>query len=90
MELSAAGIPVAGTRTRGIIDEVRDERALAVSCHGGAIAEVVARIADDPALAAELAMEQRAYALQRYTLDVVLPQYLALYDAADEVPGGTL
>ena len=85
MEFSAAGIPIAGTRTRGIIDEVRDERALAAGSAGdggvggGALAEVVGRIADDAGLAVELAASQKAYAREHFALDVILPKYLALY-----------
>lgn len=79
MEFSAAGIPIAGTTTRGIVDEVLDGRALAAAATPAAIAEVVARLADKPQLAAELAEKQQQHAAKHYTLDVIIPQYLKLY-----------
>jgi len=86
MEFSAAGIPIAGTQSRGIIDEVRDERALATRARGGAIAEVIARIADDSTLAAELAAQQHRFAQEHFSLDVILPRYLALYKTSTSLP----
>ena len=82
MELCAAGIPLAGTRTRGIVDEVADERALASAPTPAAIAELILRLAKDPALRDELARAQHARLMERYELGRVLEQYLELLEGS--------
>jgi len=82
MEFIAAGIPIAGTRTRGIIDEVRDERALAAG-NAASLADVIARIEKYPNLAAELAYNQSVYAAEHFAQEVILPQYVTLYENAE-------
>ncbi|MCL2379893.1 MAG: glycosyltransferase [Coriobacteriia bacterium] len=80
MEFAAAGIPIAGTRTRGITDLACDKRAIAASATGTAIAEVISNIADNPQLAVELAEKQCRHISENCVLDVIIPQYLTLYE----------
>jgi len=80
MEFTAAKVPIAGTKTRGIVEEVQDKRALANTATGPALAELIASIADNPSLATDLAQKQHVHATQNYTLDVVIPKYLKLYE----------
>ena len=78
MELCAAGIPLAGTHTRGVVDEVADERALAREASAEALAELIERLAKDPGLRADLAQAQFARLQERYVLDHILKQYVEL------------
>jgi glycosyltransferase involved in cell wall biosynthesis len=86
MEICAAGVPIAGTRTRGIIDEVLDERALAHEATAEAVADLVESLSIDKELRAELARTQLEYASAHFTLETIIPQYLALYEAAGATP----
>jgi len=78
MEMCASGILLAGTRTRGIIDEVLDERALADEATPAALAALIEKLAKDPALRAELAQQQYAHLQEHYDLSHILPLYLEL------------
>lgn len=79
MELVAAGATIAGTRTRGIIDEVVDERALAPSADPEGVAAVIRRLADSD-LRIELGRKQLEHARSRYSLEVTLDRYMVLYE----------
>jgi len=78
MEMCASGILLAGTRTRGVTDEVLDERALADEATPAALATLIEKLAKDPALRAELAQRQYAHLQERYDLSHILPLYLEL------------
>lgn len=78
MELCAAGIPLAGTHTRGIVDEVADEHALASKPTAAALADLIEKLAKNPTLRSELAQAQQARLRERYDLDRILTQYLEL------------
>jgi len=78
MEMCASGVLLAGTQTRGIIDEVADERALADEPTAKALAYLIERLAKKPSLRAELIQKQYERLQERYELRRVLPQYLKL------------
>jgi glycosyltransferase involved in cell wall biosynthesis len=77
MEQIAAGQAVCGTYSRGIIDVVRDERALCDASPN----QVAVLLGDmcGAGLRKELAQAQYAYARSHFDADVVLPQYLGLF-----------
>lgn len=79
MELIAGGIVVAGTPTRGIIEEVADSRAIAPLSQSGAFGKMLASLMDSPTLRAELHQIQYNHARSNYDLPLVLEQYRALY-----------
>jgi glycosyltransferase involved in cell wall biosynthesis len=79
MEQCAAGVPIAGTPTRGIVDEVRDGRALSADDSPASVAELIVRLAGDAKLRADLAHAQLAYAHKHFALGLILDKYLALY-----------
>ena len=88
MEFVAAGTPIAGTRTRGITDEVVDERAIVGGSvtsgdapTPGELAEVIERLWSDEDLRDELLATQYERAQQRYDLPVILEKYRALYES---------
>ena len=78
MEMCASGVLLAGTRTRGIIDEIADERALAEEATAPALANLIKKLAHDPSLRAEIAQKQFALLQEHYELSHILPQYLEL------------
>lgn len=78
MEMCAAGIPIAGTRTRGVVDEVADSRALASAPTPQALADLIEELAKNSSLRAELAHNQYARLEERYDLRHILPRYLEL------------
>lgn len=79
MELCAAGALIAGTKTRGITDEVLDPRALAHARTPHAIASMLQPFVEDPALRHSVAQEQYAHALKTYNLPLILEKYDELY-----------
>ena len=79
MEFVAAGTPIAGTKTRGIVDEVVDERALAEEADPNAIARVIERLYADEALRDEIHAAQLERLRERYDLPVILEKHRELY-----------
>lgn len=79
MEFIAAGATVAGTRTRGIVDEVRVEAALAQRPTAHEIARVLINLGRQPALRADAHLAQYAKAKELFDMDVILAKYEALY-----------
>ncbi len=84
MEFSAAGVPIAGTFTRGIVDEVRDNRALAQATPE-AIATLIETLAKSAPLRNELARAQHERVTTQYSLEHIIPAYVALYQETDEL-----
>ncbi|MCL2655672.1 MAG: glycosyltransferase [Coriobacteriia bacterium] len=84
MEMCASGVLLAGTQTRGIIDEVADERALTSEPTVAALAALIEKLAKSPTLRAELTRKQHEHLQKRYTLDRILPQYLELLTSPDK------
>jgi glycosyltransferase involved in cell wall biosynthesis len=78
MEFIACGVPVAGTNTRGIIDEVRDPAAICQATPQ-ALAALIEHYASDPHPRSALAALQYAHAHAHYTTSVTIAQYLKLY-----------
>ena len=80
IEAMASGVPVVATDVAGICDVVRDgETGLLVPvATPPALARAIRRIADDDALRRTLVEHALADVRQRFTWDVVLPQYEAL------------
>ncbi|MCL2882043.1 MAG: glycosyltransferase [Coriobacteriia bacterium] len=78
MEMCASGALLAGTKTRGIIDEVADERALADEATALGLASLIKKLAQDPSLRAEIARKQFDRLQERYELSRILPRYLEL------------
>lgn len=79
MEFVAAGATIAGTRTRGIVDEVRVEAALAQRPTAHEIARVLINLGRQPALRADVHVAQYAKAKELFDMDVILAKYEALY-----------
>lgn len=81
MELVAGGATIAGTRTRGIVDEVLDERAIASTADAKGVAEVIRRLHNDASLREEIRATQFEHARERFSLEKTLGEYWRLYDA---------
>lgn len=79
MELIAGGVVVAGTPTRGIIEEVSDSRAIAPLSQSGDFGQMLVRLMEDPALRAELHEMQYTHARANYDLPLILDRYRELY-----------
>ena len=79
MEFVAASVPIVGTRTRGITDEVRNANALCEPTPE-ALADLIEHWATaTPQERTTLAATQHSHALAHYDTSVVIPQYLELY-----------
>lgn len=79
MELCACGVCIAGTNTRGIIDEVRDPRAIAFERTPQEVALMLEELIANKALRDALALEQYTYAREHYDLPNILAAYENLY-----------
>ncbi|MGZ4115237.1 MAG: glycosyltransferase family 4 protein [Actinomycetota bacterium] len=81
IEAMAAGVPVVASRIPGY-DEVVDDGStglLVPPGDGGALAAAVARVLDDPALAARLAAAARQHVASRYDWQVVAAELEEVY-----------
>jgi len=81
MEFIASSVPVIGTDTRGIVDEVRNPSAICRPTPA-ALATLIHHYAKNPDELSALATEQYTHAIAHYDSDVVIPQYLKLYSYA--------
>lgn len=79
MEFCAAGVMICGTSTRGIIDEVRDPRALALERTAQSVANMLQPLIESKALRDDIAREQYEHAQQTYDLPLILNAYQELY-----------
>lgn len=79
MELCAGGALIAGTSTRGIRDEVRDPRALALSRTPEALASMIDELMHDKPLRMSITQQQYDYALSHFNLEHILAEYDELY-----------
>lgn len=81
IEAQLAGLPVIATRCGGLVDVVRDgETGLLVpEDDPGALARAIARLLDDPALAARLAEAGKVSAMASLTLDHAARRFDALF-----------
>lgn len=82
LEASAAGLPVIGGRSGGVVDAVRDgETGLLVDGDSIAeIAEAIARLADDPALRTRLGAQGRAWVRRRFAWEEAARRVRAICD----------
>ena len=79
MELCAGGALIAGTSTRGIRDEVRDPRALALERTPEALATMIDELMHDQPLRISIAQHQYDYARAHFDLEHILAEYDKLY-----------
>ena len=79
MEFCAAGVTIAGTTTRGIVDEVRDPRALAEDRTPESVAKMLQELIENPKLRDAIAQAQYDYAKQHFDLPQILSAYEKLY-----------
>lgn len=82
MEIIAAGIPVIGTPTRGIEEEVADKSLLAPLEEHGALAALIKSLAKDRSQLKSIAAKQYAHAKETYDLPIIKEQYSRLYHNA--------
>ena len=79
MEFCAAGVTICGTATRGIIDEVRDPRALALERTTQSVADMLQPLIESKTLRDNIAHEQYKHAQRTYDLPLILNAYQELY-----------
>lgn len=79
MELCAGGVLIAGTSTRGIRDEVRDPRALALKRTPSSLAAMIDELMHDKPLRLSIAQQQYDYARAHFDLPLILDEYNELY-----------
>lgn len=91
IEAMAAGRPVITTGAGGAYDCVSDEVCGLLFRKGdrAQLASLILRLCEDPALARKIGAAARATALQKFSLDRMLDETLAAYDAALAVAAGT-
>ena len=79
MEFCAAGATIAGTATRGIVDEVRDTRALAEKRTPECVGDMLQNLIEHPTLQREIAHAQYQYAKAHFDLPLIVEAYDRLY-----------
>ncbi|MCL2491847.1 MAG: glycosyltransferase [Coriobacteriia bacterium] len=82
MEFVASGVAVIGTDTRGITDVVRDPSAISEPS-AQALATMIEHFATDEKDRSALARQQYRNARSHYDLDIVIPQYIELFEGSD-------
>ncbi len=82
LEAMASGIPVIGTRTRGITDAVGDTGWVAPKYDPAALAAAIDEAASNPAEVHRRGSLARARAQQRFSLDSIIADYEELYREA--------
>lgn len=82
LEAMASGIPVIGTRTRGITDAVGDTGWVVPKYDPAALAAAIDESASNPAEAHRRGLLARARAQQRFSLDSIIADYEELYREA--------
>jgi glycosyltransferase involved in cell wall biosynthesis len=76
----AAGVPVIASKTGGIPEIIRhEENGLLVDTEPGAVAVAVHRLQDDPALASRLAARGRQTVSERFSIEIMVRNTLAVY-----------
>jgi glycosyltransferase involved in cell wall biosynthesis len=81
-EAGAAALPVIATPDNGTLEQIRaDETGLFVAHEDPvAVAAAMARLAGDPALRRRLGHALRRDVEERYSTDVIVPRWQALFD----------
>ena len=83
LEAMAAGMPVVATQAEGVQELLGAEATEQLCPHEDAtgFAERIVRLAQDPALAAELGARNRARAATEFSLTAMVSRYAALYES---------
>jgi len=82
LEAMSAGVPVIGTRTRGIADAVGDAGWIVEKNDGAALADAIRAAASDSDARAALGAAARERALREFSIGHVLDEYEGLYREA--------
>lgn len=82
MEMIASGVPVIGTNTRGIADEVREPHALVSNIGFGELTALIRKLSEEREVLAALSQTQYDYAIAHFDEPIILDAYKKLYTQA--------